>query len=649
MGVAAVGTVQPNLRIREAVKQLVQRVADADDANRGWLGKQEKLTRLRFGQRRPRIIPWKGASNLTIPLIDKTIRRWRPPITSLILDAEPVAIFTPQEVSDFDPAHTVQPFFTWMFREQMRTTREIVHLVDTLAFRGHTYSREGWHYRTQRKSRIVSKEHLFPEGMEAALAQSGGVSPIEVIMQRIAQDYDVPMTERGHAALQQAAMQIAKGADFGRLVTQELVDNRPSWHNVDPIHVITPVDQAPQESDFFCIIHRMGFQKINQMARDGTFHPGPAQELIKALRENKVTDPETSPADDIRETIRRVRDRQAAIESDTGKNTMLGETSVWELFAHLDLDGDGVEERVVIWYAPALKLILQLFEYPLPFDRWPITPYEFNVDSDRIIDNRGIPEMVLSFQKITSAMYNARIDASTLLLSPAFTQNVASGNYGQSVNYRPGAIFPVTHPQDLQPIVHDLRILAALLQEQQVGQAVAEDYVGTFDATIGRLQDQNAPERRTATEVSAIQNVASSVFGLDAKLFQEQMSESMTKIWNLYEDFGPPDLFFRVQGEQKPRLAKKSEIVRNYDIRAAGTPANTQKQVILSAYREVLPLAFQDRSGVVNLPALLEAYLKVIDPIVAKQAVRPLEQSNQVAAIQQAADIAAPDSQFGGL
>jgi hypothetical protein len=652
VGIDAVGVIDPR-PFKDEIDKIVQLVNDADDANRGWLDKQAKLTKLRFGTRKKRNIPWRGASNLTVPIIDKTIRRWRPPIASLVLDAEPVAIFTPQEAGDFDPARSVEPFFTWMFREQMRTKRDVVHLVDTLAQRGHAYSKEGWEYRTQRKSRVVPSAHIVPEGIQnlAQAAAQNGTTPLQVIMQRVAQQYAVPIqTPQGQAAVFQVATAILQGRDFGRLVLPDLVDDRPGWKALDPINVITVIDQNPQQADFFCVVHRMGLQDLTSRARDGFFIPETVAKLIKDIRDNNVKmRPEETPADDIREVIRRIRDRQANIETDTGKNTKMGDVIIWELFAHLDINGDGIDERVVIWYAPSTDAVLQLYEYPMPFDRWPITPYEFNVDSERIIDNRGIPEMVMAFQKIASAMYNARIDASTILLAPAFKVRVTGGNYQKSVNWRPGGTIPVTHPDDLQPVVHDLRILGALLQEQQVGAALGEDYVGTFDATIGRLQDQNAPERRTATEVNAVQNVAASTFGLDAKLFTEALSDSFQKIWNLYEEWGDEQLFFRVQGEQKPRIALKSEIVRNYDINAAGTPANTAKNVMLQNYQGVLQLALQDRSGQLNLPEILKAWLKLIDPVLAQQALRPPEEAAQVKAIQDAADISAPDQQFGGL
>ena len=649
-----VGTIDPR-PFTDEIQRIVRRINDADDANRGWLEKQAKLTKLRYGHRLPRNIPWKGCSNITIPIIDKTIRRWRPPMASLILDAEPIAIFTPQEASDFDPARTVEPFFTWMFREQMKTRREVVLLLDNIAHRGHGYSREGWHYRTSRQSRVVPLASIFPEGLQVATEQAAAtagqpVSPLELAMQRIATMYAVPVDNpQGRAAVFQTATRLLQGADFSQLILQDLYDDRPDWRAIDPINVITTVDQNPQHSDFFVMVYHKGEQDIVAMARDGVFRTDAAGALLEHVRKGNVESPHNTPADDVRETLRRIRDRGANIESETRKNSMAGNTVIWEIFTMLDVNRDGVDERVVIWYAPSTKTILQLFEFPYPFDAWPITPYEFNVDSERMIDNRGITEMVAAFQKIASAMYNARLDASDILLAPAFKQRVTGGNYKKSVNWRPGALIPVTHPDDVTPILHDLRILVALLQEQQVGQAIAEDYIGTFDATIGRLQDQSGPERRTATEVSAIQNVAASVFGLDAKLFVEALSDSFTKIWNLYEEWGPEETFFRVQGEPKPTLAKKSEISRNYDIRAAGTPANTQKQIMLANYREALGLALQDKSGLLNTPLILQSFLKLVDPIVAKQAIRPPEETRQVQAIQAAAEIVEPGGDFGAI
>jgi hypothetical protein len=139
------------------------------------------------------------------------------------------------------------------------------------------------------------------------------------------------------------------------------------------------------------------------------------------------------------------------------------------------------------------------------------------------------------------------------------------------------------------------------------------------------------------------------VFGLDAKLFTEAMSDSFQKLWNLYEEWGDEKLFSRVQGEQKPRVAIKADISKNYDINAAGTPANTAKNVMIQNYQSVLQLALQDKSGQLNLPVILQSWLKLIDPILAQKALRPPEEAAQIQAIQEAAAIAAPDQEFGGL
>ena len=125
------------------IQNLAKRIEDTDEAQSGWLNKMARLDRLRFGFRRPRNLPWKGASNISIPLIDGIIRRWRPAITGLILDAEPIATFMAQEEGDMDPARETEPFFTWLFRTHMVTVRQVVRLVDILASRGHAYVREG--------------------------------------------------------------------------------------------------------------------------------------------------------------------------------------------------------------------------------------------------------------------------------------------------------------------------------------------------------------------------------------------------------------------------------------------------------------------------------------------------------------------------
>jgi len=162
--------------------------------------------------------------------------------------------------------------------------------------------------------------------------------------------------------------------------------------------------------------------------------------------------------------------------------------------------------------------------------------------------------------------------------------------------------------------------------------------VGVFDATLTNLAQQK--ERRTAAEVNAIQSLSASIFGLDAKIFQVALSKSLTKVWQLYMDFGPKEMFFRVQGEEFPRVAKRSEIVRNFDIRASGTPANTNRALQLGNLERVMQVVLQPtilQSGRIDFAELIRKWIQLVDVNLANAIVRSAEDSATAQTVMQAA------------
>lgn len=574
-------------------------------------------------------------------MIDGIIRRWRPGIASLVLDADPVAYFTPQEVSDFEPARLVEPFFTWYFREHMDTTFEIMYLIDLIASRGHAYAREGWEFRTDKEARIVQVRELFPNLQEIM----GMEDPSSAILQVLIDEYQLnPQDPIEGPQLQAAVQGVLQGREYVRLLYRSITNDRASWKALDPVNVIVPPDDDPEDAEFFAIIHFFSPEELAQMAGDGIFSPQVVSEVIEqsGSTEKGIQTSGSSTTDDLRDQIRDVLNRKAGLDRNTSRPRSKKKIPVWEIYCRLNLSEARLQERVVVWYAADQDLTLSTMEYPLPFKTWPVTPFYFNADGPRPIDNRGVAEMLLPLQKVVNALHNARLDAAQIVLAPVLKMRNIGGNYRQSINWAPGSIIPVQNVEDLQPVIHDIRILAALLQEEQSNQRLAETYVGTFDATITNLMQPR--ERRTAAEVQTITQISGNIFGLDAKLFQAQMSKSMNKIWQLYEEFGQAELFFRVQGEEKPRLARKADLTKNFDIRASGTPATTNRSFVLQNIERVLPILLNPTvlsSGRVDLGELITYWVSLLDFQLAKKVIRSPEEAAAVQQILQAAQLSA--------
>lgn len=644
--------------IPNQIDKLVKRIEDTDNANAGWTRRQLNYIKARMGKRKQKRVPWVGASNINVPLVDGIIRRWRPGITSLVLDANPVAFFVAREPGDFDPARVVEPFFTWLFVDHMDTPREVSKLVDLVASRGHAYSREGWKYETQRQARVARVEDIFPEGLEAYLqgqaaaveeGKAAGVVPEDeqiqpevAVAKRLADEYGMSIQDPlERDQLLQAALFFLNGAPAVKLVYETTKHDRPEWCALDPVNVITERCGDPEKADFFVVIHEMTQDQVRRMAVDGRFSAARVKELLSRVesrgnRDSSVSNRSGGAGGSMaRRQIRDYLERRSGVFTSKRVRKEDHLVTLWETYCHLDVNGDGLLERCVVWYSPEHKYALDAREFVLPLETWPVTTFQFEAHAESPTDSRGIPELLAELHKLVNAFHNARIDASQIILAPVMQRRATAGDYAQSIQWRPGGVVNVQQVGDIAPIPQDLNILVGLLQEEQNEQRIAESFIGTFDATINQLNQPT--ERRTATEVSAITQLAQNVFGLDARMFQVSMARSFRKIWQLWLEYGPEETFFRVTGEQQPRLARKSELTRNYDITPAGTPSSTNKAFLMASMERVLQIIINDVSGRFDVGALLESYFKLIDLNLAKMVVRTPEQTQAAQAVMAAA------------
>lgn len=641
-------------RTESQIQNLIERVRTTDNDNAGWLRRQLGFIKARFGKRRQKRVPWVGASNISVPLTDGIIRRWRPGITSLILDANPVAFFVARDTTDFDPARVTEPFFTWLFVDHMQTPREVARLVDLVASRGHAYSREGWKYETQRQARIVDVDAVFPEGLQTyletqsqnlqaqvALGQvpqdQAQIDPVVIVAKRISDEYGLSIQNpEERDQLLGVSQALLQGAQRLKIVYESIKHDRPEWTAIDPVNIITDRCGDPETADFIAVVHEFDAEQLKRLAHDGRLRMDKVNELI-ARADNQSQGSAGGGGGTARRQIRDFQDTRAGTQSIRNAQSKTHKITVWEIFCHMDVNGDGLNERCVVWYAPEAEVTLQAEEFVVPIDTWPLTVYQFEAHAESPTDSRGIPELLSDLHKLVNAFHNARVDATQLVLAPVYQRRVGSSDYAQTIQWRPGTFIPVDAVGDIAPLQSDLNILIGLLQEEQNEQRIAESFIGTFDATINQLNQPT--ERRTAAEVNAITQLAQNVFGLDARMFQISMARSFRKIWQLWMEFGPEEVFFRVTGEQQPRQALKKEIAHQYDITPAGTPSSTNRAFLMASMERVLQIIINDQSGRFDVGALLEAYFKLIDQNLAKTVIRSPEQTEAARAVQQASQL----------
>ena len=204
---------------------------------------------------------------------------------------------------------------------------------------------------------------------------------------------------------------------------------------------------------------------------------------------------------------------------------------VWEVYSR-DKDGDWIMEC----FSPQAPDIPLRKEMKVPFDHGvpPFVSCKYEITGGGWYSPRGVCEMLGPFEIALNKTWNEKMDAATLLNQPMFK---AERDLPNTVNLRmkpaqilPFGIAPVQMPST--PIDFD--------NEMAQTQSIAEQRVTVPD--YGIMADR---DRRTATEVEAINAQAQQNMDLRLRLFRQALGDLFRQAWSLLIQFDSKDLQYR--------------------------------------------------------------------------------------------------------
>jgi len=612
----------------DRVSDLISEISTADEARAEWLNKQYALTRQRYGIREGKAAgPWPGSSDLRIPTQDKAIRRWKPKILSLVFDSQPIAYFRALEPGDVESAQAVEHFYDWLFRIHMEESlEECCYLADLIAHRGFGFLQISWDYRTEDETRLVELRDLVSEDQEIS---------DEDLAELLRAQYDLDPEEIDPEML--AAL---RRGERVTLKFQTVVADRPRITARDPVQVVAP-PRATSVADapWICVQHVFDARTLQAMGRDERFDEAAVARVLEHVQGDKA---DGQAGRERQAPAPLGPDEEALLDRHEGLSVVedLFNIEVWEIYTWVDAPE---RRRAVYWIHPASQTVLAAHPYVLPFHGWPLVRFDFEKTYRRWYGSRGISNMLSPLARAINKLHNARLDAIAIQLAPVFKWVAPAGVPPRSIRFAPGQFIPVSDLGDIAPLTNDLRNIPMYTQEEYQTRQYAEDYAGIYDSSL--MNALNPTERRTATEVNYVAEQMQGSFSLDAKLFQQAMAEVHRMVWQLWYEFGRPEVYYRVMNEEAPRLFRKLDAAFNYDVVPVGTPANTNKAIELARAREALQLLAADQSGVIDRAELFKWYLSRLDYLLSKRVIRGTQE-------QQAAQVllaAANEIQSGSL
>jgi hypothetical protein len=277
------------------ITKIVRDGLKADEDRMGWLDRQKQLSKLRYGLR-PRVkdFPFKGASNLSIPLSDGAIRKYKPMIMRLIVEPDPVVEFQGDDMAAVDAERDAEEMHNWLFKTHMDAFEPMAYIIDYMAHRGFAFGQVFWDYRTEYECRSISVPSLFPNGLSPQPPQlpRPGRSPPpppppdkQFIAQTLVQQYDLNINDkRIERPLTQAVERIAAGQQMVKIAFRKVICDKPGIADRDPVQVIMPTRATSiEDAEWVIVQHVLSLRTIKQMEADGYFEKGAVERIEKHL------------------------------------------------------------------------------------------------------------------------------------------------------------------------------------------------------------------------------------------------------------------------------------------------------------------------------------------------------------------------------
>ena len=580
------------------------RLAKADDTATFAIKEKRKANYRQIMGIRPHAVkqlPWPGASNLHIPLTDKIIGRKKPDLAALTFGVSPPVVFERSTIATPVEAQIKrEQIMDWLLRVAIKNfTRESILNDHSILVDGVGVFKITWNFKTRKYIKDIRIEDLPPE-----VAMAIDVEDDEVAVTGLMADVlQISATNKKNREEVLSKLEEIRSQEEGvvKFKLEELWQNAPTVTNVSLTNIILP-DDTEDIADARRITHRF-FVTLNDLRikerRDVYKNVDEVETFLVNKRNQEEEDDPASVDKSNREEIQPSKGENAVIE-------------IWEQYYWHDLDGDGIEEKVVDVVHPDSGVVLKSPKL-LPYDhgQWPFVQRQTELYDRGFWSPRGVPEKIRAFQDETNDQHNAKLDRMLIANSPMFFARMGKGITGESMRFTPGGVVFVKNIGDIVPVqVPNLDF--SFERAENIERANAEEYAGAVDFGITSLA--NPGERRTATEVSLVESTIEKAFSLDAIIYQIGSLQLFKQIWALWNQYGPSEVEIRVLGIDDPVKITREEIQGEFEMSVKGNAFNSSRVLQKQLAERRFALLGGDATGMVNRFELMKDLISKDDP-----------------------------------
>ena len=290
-----------------------------------------------------------------------------------------------------------------------------------------------------------------------------------------------------------------------------------------------------------------------------------------------------------------------------------------EIYRREGITQEAENDRIILWemYTPSKDGWLVETFSPLAVDenvRKPFTlPYEhgeppfvdfpYEITGGGWYSPRGVAEILLPGENLLNKLKNSLSDYVELANRPVFeAQNPISLNTA-NLKMQPGQILP----QGLKPVQFSqppFDFQRLMLEERQL----AEIRMGNPD--FGAGSQFNSSDRKTATEIQAVQGQAAASSDLRNRIFRMSLAHLFRQCWSLYVQYAKEDLMYRYADDTGQMVPEG--IHQQYSIEPKGGLDFINRQ--FSLQKSVARMQMFQNNPFINQAELVKSVLEQDDP-----------------------------------
>lgn len=592
---------------REELGELITDMWDEDNEDRDeWLKCLPKWLDAYQGRPQQKNLPWKGASNLFVPMTATAVDAIHPKLMAALFKPTPICSFKAQEASDVELAKKNEDFLDYVIREECSIFPVADRFILNTLIYGIQVVKTSWDLQL-RNQRV---KHEFPveqdpiEAIQTILAGEQAVA--DAINRLTDEDYEVILDDR------KVKLDVRTTKDSLIIYTEreEIVKDQAVIDviNAEDIAFNSDCSYNLQEADHILERYYLTLDQIKRNIKSGLFSPtgkkAEVEEELEKLAGSNISGGDTTV------------DQKEYRESVTGASEIWRQSSPYDkielvdAYLKYDIDDDGYEEDILVtipMQKPSLILRIHRLEDVYAHGMKPYTLFYLN-PVGKTVWAHGVPQMVEALQAEINIIHNQRNDAGQINNTPYGWFVPGAGMPKERMPIDPGFLIPVGDVNQVK--MHQPgNYTAWAVQEEQLLYTLFERRTKVSDLTLGRA-GENQGASRTATGVQALSAQQATGFDIVIRRFQESWKSLLQQVMALYQEYMPDDRMVRITGKygDPDYVVTKDQLSHRMDMQFTGNSLNTDREV----ERNTLTFMAQSAMAPPSLGFLMQ--IGVMDP-----------------------------------